>query len=174
VYSDAQGKDIQAPEDSFVETKTVMDILRERLLADPTRWSDEVSFDEFISGFLHWNEQTTTSPSGRHLGVYRALVTAYCNSSGESADLTPGLETSTQEMAEQILVMIHGLAATAARQGFYLHHWVKVVNVMIYKKPDCVELDKLRVILLLLQLNVNACSLFQNFMRIETSYGMYM
>jgi LPS O-antigen subunit length determinant protein (WzzB/FepE family) len=35
VYSDAQGNDIHALEDSFVETKTVMEILREHLLTDP-------------------------------------------------------------------------------------------------------------------------------------------
>jgi hypothetical protein len=49
-------------------------------------------------------------------------------------------------MAEQILIMIHGIAATAAKLGFYLHCWIQVVNVMIYKKPGCIELDKLRVI----------------------------
>jgi hypothetical protein len=49
-------------------------------------------------------------------------------------------------MAEQILGLIHGLAASAARHGFYLRRWVNVVNVMIYKKPGCIELDKLRVI----------------------------
>jgi hypothetical protein len=49
-------------------------------------------------------------------------------------------------MAEQVLMMIHGLAAAAAKYGFFLHRWIQVVNVMIYKKPGCVELDKLRVI----------------------------
>jgi hypothetical protein len=37
-------------------------------------------------------------------------------------------------MAGQILIMIHGLAATAAKHGFYLHRWIRVVNVMIYIK----------------------------------------
>jgi hypothetical protein len=49
-------------------------------------------------------------------------------------------------MAEQILLMIHGLASTAAKYGFYLHRWINVVNIMIYKKPGCIELDRLRVI----------------------------
>jgi hypothetical protein len=86
VYSDANGNDIQVLADFFVETKTVMNILCEHLREDPMRWSDEVSFDDFISGFLHWNKQTATSPSGRHLGMYGALVTVYCNSSGEFSD----------------------------------------------------------------------------------------
>jgi hypothetical protein len=49
-------------------------------------------------------------------------------------------------MAEQILIMIHGIASTAAKLGLYLHCWIQVVNVMIYEKPGCIELDKLRVI----------------------------
>jgi hypothetical protein len=49
-------------------------------------------------------------------------------------------------MVEQILTMIHGLATLAARLGFLLHQWIQVVNIMIYKKPGCVKLDKLRVI----------------------------
>ncbi|KAI2506261.1 hypothetical protein MHU86_8196 [Fragilaria crotonensis] len=34
----------------------------------------EISSDEVIRGFTGWKEQTSTSPSGRHLGHYRALI----------------------------------------------------------------------------------------------------
>jgi hypothetical protein len=100
----------------------IMELLQERQWDPGTKWSEGVSFNEFISGLLHWNERTSTSPSGRHLGLYKALVTSFCNSSGEfSADPADNdSELATQEMAEQILDMIHGLAATAARQAFYL------------------------------------------------------
>jgi hypothetical protein len=111
-----------------------MDLLRERHKANTDRWSNEDSFDEFISGLLHWNEKTSTSPSGRHLGLYGALVTAYCNSSGEFSKMRPGDDNTPQEMAEQVLKMVHGLAAFAAKYGFFLHRWIQVVNVMIYKK----------------------------------------
>jgi hypothetical protein len=53
---------------------------------------------------------------------------------------------SIQNQAEQILRVIHGLASKAAQLGFYLRRWLHVVNVMIYKKADCQELDRLRVI----------------------------
>lgn len=42
--------------------------------------------------------------------------------------------------------MIHGLVQLAANQGFYLHCWEKVFNIMIYKKPGCIELEKLRIL----------------------------
>jgi hypothetical protein len=75
-------------------------------------------------------ESTSTFPSGQHLGLYKALVTAHCNSSGEfSADPE---DPPTQDKATQILQPIHGLATQAATRGFYLSRWTQVVNVMIY------------------------------------------
>jgi hypothetical protein len=133
LYQDAAGRNINVLQDSFVETHTVMELLRERHKDQIVSWSEIVSFDEFIAGFLHWNEQTSTSPSGRHLGLCGALVTAYCNSSGEFTDQSDTYEATTKEMAVQMLCMIHGLASSAARHGFYLYHWVHIVNVMIYK-----------------------------------------
>jgi hypothetical protein len=134
VFHDAAGATIRLPEDSFTETETVMDLLRERHQAQCPGWSPFVSFDEFISGLLHWNEKTSTSPSGRHLGLYGALVTPYCDSSGEFSEYSDDEALNTKDMAAQILEMIHGLASTAARYGFYLHRWIHVVNIMIYKK----------------------------------------
>lgn len=37
----------------------------------------EMSLDDMIQGFAKWREQTSTSPSGRHLGIYKALVKAH-------------------------------------------------------------------------------------------------
>jgi hypothetical protein len=34
----------------------------------------EISEADFISGFKDWKESTSTSPSGRHLGHYKAIV----------------------------------------------------------------------------------------------------
>jgi hypothetical protein len=133
-YHDADGTEIHVPEESFLETKTVMELLRERHDANTHRWSDNVSFEEFISGLLHWNEATSTSPSGHHLVLYGALLTAYCNSSGEFSKQEPDDDSTPQEMAGQVLMMIHGLAAATAKHGFFLHRWIQVVNTMIYKK----------------------------------------
>jgi hypothetical protein len=117
---------------------------------------------------------TSTFPSGLHLGLYRALITAYIDASGEFSklddDATNNVPTSasdddpndpsteeattastvlqhtTQEKAESILQVIHSLTSTAAHFGFYLQRWTQVVNVMIYKKTGVIELNKLCVI----------------------------
>jgi hypothetical protein len=130
VYTDQDGHKIQVPEDSFIETKTVLQLLRERQREPGPRWSEEVSFNQFISDFLHWREKTSTSPSGRHLGLYGALVTASCNAGGEFSTYHKSEDHTTQEMSKQILMMIHRLAASAARLGFFLHRWIQVINIM--------------------------------------------
>ena len=143
-----EGTPFHCHDSPLLETKTVAAILQDTLQAGCPTWSPETSFQEFLSGILHWREATSTSPSGRHLGVYKALAVAHCNSSGEfgSPDPTPGSPPTTQDQATTILHAIHALAATAARRGFYLHRWIYVTNVMIYKKPGCIELNRLRVI----------------------------
>jgi hypothetical protein len=81
----------------------------------------------------------------------RHIVTAHIDSGGNvQLDLPDDDEdTSIQDMATHILHIlhiIHGLASLACLHGFYLDRWRIVVNVMIYKKPGVLELDKLRVI----------------------------
>jgi hypothetical protein len=149
VYRDADDHEVVLPDVTFIETATVIDILKERAHNPTTEWSPDVDFDDFISRLLHWRESTSTSPSSRHLGLYKALATAFCNSSDEfsdSSDAEDPEDPSTQEKAAQILHLIHELATIAATHGFYLRCWIQVINVMIYKKPGVIELNKLRVI----------------------------
>jgi hypothetical protein len=139
------GAPLTLPPGSFKETATVMTILREAAINPPPHWPAAITFDDFIKGLLKWRESTSTSPSGRHLGIYKTLVTVYLNSSGEFDAEEEGTMPSKYK-AESILGIIYGLATTAARLGFYLQRWTKVINVMIYKEPGNFNLDKLRVI----------------------------
>jgi hypothetical protein len=50
---------------------------------------------------------------------------------------------------EEILRLIHDLTSVATAHGFFLRHWIHVINVMVYKKTGCMELDCLWVIHLL-------------------------
>jgi hypothetical protein len=149
LYNTADGTQLVAPADSFLETQTVLDILKQRRGQQLLSWSAELDFDNFISARLHWKESTSTSPSGRHLGIYKGLVTTYINASGEfskSASEEDPDSLTFQEQGEAILRLIHGLASKAATLGFYLRRWMQVINIMIYKKIGCYELDQLRVI----------------------------
>jgi hypothetical protein len=145
ILNPADGNPLTLPPGSFKETETVIQILIEAANTPPPHWTAEVSFDDFIKGLLRWRESTSTSPSGRHLGIYKTLVTVHINSSGEFDAAAEG-ELSTKYKAQRILELVHGLATTTTRLGFYLQRWTRVINVMIYKEPGNYNLDKLRVI----------------------------
>jgi hypothetical protein len=87
-FLDSDGNPLQLPEGTFTETLTVLQLLREAFADRPPSIDATVSFDDFVDLFLHWNENTSTSPSGRHLGLYKSLVTAHCDSGSEFRDGT--------------------------------------------------------------------------------------
>jgi hypothetical protein len=98
-----------------------------------------------VTSFLHWNEKTSTSPSGRHLGLYQSIVTVHIDSGSEFDASTPDSQ-SVNSKATMILHAIHDVATCVAERGLYLDRWIYVVNAMIYKKAGVLELDELRVI----------------------------
>jgi hypothetical protein len=86
-YFDVNGQPIGLPDGTFAETATVLKRLREAMEDRPSSISITISFEDFVSSFLHhWSEHTSTSPSGRHLGIYKSLLTAHCNSRGKFDD----------------------------------------------------------------------------------------
>jgi hypothetical protein len=142
---DAEGHPLQLPAETFKETITVLAILRNAFADRPPEIEATVSFDAFIASFFHWNEQTSTSPSGRHLGLYKSLVTAHFDSGREFQDCDDD-GPSIKHKATAVLHAIHQIAAGTAQRGLYLTRWIFVVNAMIYKKAGVLELDELRVI----------------------------
>jgi hypothetical protein len=51
-----------------------------------------------------------------------------------------------KQKVSDILHAIHSLMDAASRKGFFLKRWTKVVNIMIYKSPGCIKLEKLCII----------------------------
>jgi hypothetical protein len=146
-YFDQDGNAIHLPANTFTETTTVLQLLREAFDDRPPGIEQNFSLDAFIGSFLHWNEKTSTSPSGRHLGLYKSLVTVHCDSGQEFRDC-PDDAPSLQHQATAVLDAIHLLSTGVAQRGLYLQRWTFVINAMIYKKAGVLELDELRVIYL--------------------------
>jgi hypothetical protein len=100
VYKDVADNDVVLPDIAFIETTTVLDILKERAKNPTTEWEPKLDFNHFLSSLLHWRETTSTSPSSRHLGLYKAVATVYCNSNEEftnPADSDDPFDIPTQE-----------------------------------------------------------------------------
>jgi hypothetical protein len=83
------------PVDTFLETNTILDLLRKPLQgAEQAHISSRITLSNFTTAIKVWSEKTSTSPSGRHLGHYKILVKTF-----EDPKTLPALK----EAAEDIL-----------------------------------------------------------------------
>ena len=82
-----------------------------------------ISSDDFKKGILQWKESTTTSPSGRHLGHYKAIV---------------------QDV--MLLESISTFMDIAITRGISISRWQQAVNVLIEKDVGDPKINRLRII----------------------------
>jgi hypothetical protein len=99
-----------------------------------------INEQEFRGKIISWRETTSTSPSGRHLGIYKSLYAAgpYVNdeTNPEQTIKFESLRSAQQDIAHLILEIINYCLAT----GHILERWKTIVNTMIFK------IHRLRVI----------------------------
>jgi hypothetical protein len=87
-----------------------------------------------------WDERTTTSPSGMHLGHHKALV--------RPRDLELS-SNEGKELENKRLALLHGqvdLMNYALTHGYSFNRWKVIVNVMLLKEPNNPRVHRLRVI----------------------------
>ncbi len=85
--------------------------------------SSEISFPPYRRAIKAWRESTSTSPSGRHLGMYKALL------------------DSTQITADMC-----GMLNSVKRRGLVPKRWCKAISVLLKKDPGSPDINRLRVI----------------------------
>jgi hypothetical protein len=92
-----------------------------------------ITKDQVAKGFKKWRENTSTSPSGCHLGIRR--ITSYqCT------------DTDSEEIRNNILQVQTDIINIPIQNGFSPTRWQTVVNAMLEKIPGKPYLHKLRVI----------------------------
>jgi hypothetical protein len=98
----------------------------------------ECTIDEDAANgiFRTWRESTATSPSGRHLGHYKATLAP----NGQP----PKQETTTP--GERIFNLYIKIMNIAINEGYSLKRWQTVISSMIEKIPGMPRIDKLRII----------------------------
>ena len=141
---DENNNPIELPDGYYQETHEVINLLKEKHKTSK-KWSHETCLNEFKRGILKWRESTTTSPSGRHLGIYRAVAIASDDKAKEFQDQDKN-KITTQQKATEILDLMYMLGFLAISLGCFLKRWTDVLNIMIYKKAGDINLDRLRVI----------------------------
>jgi hypothetical protein len=100
----------------------------------------EISKEDFISGFKGWKESTSTSPSGQHLGHYKAIV--------NDPDLKKQdpEKSHLQEWSTNFVSCLVKLLNIPIKYGFAPKRWCTSVTVMIEKDPGDPQIERLCVI----------------------------
>lgn len=106
---------------TFPETQIMLDALQP-FTPPATPVSIKISTDDYKNFFKKWDESTSTSPSGKHLGHYKAL-------------LSPGLnqEPPLTDKADEIIGLQTKLCQIAVTHGHVWKRWQDIVSVMIEK-----------------------------------------
>ena len=116
------------------DSPLVADMLKQLKRKLP-EFSATVSLEDISRRFRKWNEQTSTSPSRRHLGHYKSLL----------SPISPS-DDSESDDATSILDVHLSLINFCARTGYSLHRWQKIVTTTIPKEANNFKLHRLRVI----------------------------
>jgi hypothetical protein len=89
-----------------------------------------------------WKETTSTSPSGRHLGRYKALFAPSTYDIDEDTYFRDEFRRKQQSIAAYTLSIVN----YCIRHGHVLDRWKTIANVMIFKDPGNFKIHRLRVI----------------------------
>ena len=92
-------------------------------IKDSDQINTSISEEDVKKGFKNWNEQTTTSPSGRHLGHYKAII-------------------QDHKLLRYITLFLN----IALTNGITILHWSEATNIMIEKDPGIPKITRLRII----------------------------
>lgn len=101
-----------------------------------TKITDDITTEEFINAFKHWRENTSTSPSGRHLGHYKCLLVNDKNI----------YNIDNEDPKDNIMLVYYAITMTSINLGISLHRWQQSITAMIEKVQGCPKINKLRVI----------------------------
>ena len=102
----------------------------------------EITEKDFEGKIKSWNESTTTSPSGRHLGRYKSLYTDVPQTDDE---ISPG-DISIKAKQVFITRTIIAVINYCLRTGYVLERWKTIINTMIFKETGNYQIHRLRVI----------------------------
>ena len=133
-----------------------------KLLLQHLKMSDEmaniastatISDADFTGKLRVWKESTTTSPSGSHLGHYKALISKHAYSYVQDDDEGTENDVKLTELRDELNHMqtairqLHlQLINYALERGYSFQRWQKVANSILFKEPNNIKIHRTRVI----------------------------
>lgn len=105
----------------------------------------QITLSEMVSKLKIWPEQTSTSPSGIHLGHYKALI-KHLSPPIDSDKATKDRYQEIKNKQRQILEAHHQLLNYALQTGYSYNRWQTTSSSILRKDPNDFRIHRLRVI----------------------------
>ena len=109
-----------------------------------------ITESELAGKLKAWRESTTTSPSGMHLGHYKAMYARHQFSTDDPNEVVTPLHHANREKLDNIQHQIRAVHLTmlnyALKRGHSYERWRTIANTILFKDPDNVRLHRTRVI----------------------------
>jgi len=118
-------------------TQTLLEHLNNKLLPDTPR-NHPIDYKLLLNGIKKWPEKMTTSPSGRHLGIYKSLQRHVVEAPKTDKKSNPTPPPRLQQ-GRDILYLIFDIMTLALRHQHTLERWKMVWTIFIEKElgnPD--------------------------------------
>jgi len=113
---------------------------------DPVYQTHPLNYDDLQNGIKKWSKKTTTSPSSRHLGIYKSLQ-RHVTDKDDHTQPPP----ATQELITQgrdVLYLIFDRMGLALKHNYTLERWKIVWTIFIEKELGNPDLARLRCIMI--------------------------
>jgi len=108
-----------------------------------------LAFDDMIAGFWKWKERTFTSPSGRHLGIYKSLIKDTHKLKSKQPKKTKSATTKPlppEYDGKHVLQLIHQLLSMAIQHCHTYDRWRTIWNLFLEKDIGIPKITKLRAL----------------------------
>jgi hypothetical protein len=119
------------------QEKRIVNILRQ---IQVNEISSNIDLEDWKKKIKIWNERTRTSPSGVHLGHYKALHKPVMNSEDETMEIN----TVIQDMQTIIFETQLAIVNVAAKVRRPLNRWKNAVNIVTPKQKGTIDITKFR------------------------------
>jgi len=103
-------------------------------------------YEELQNGIKKWPEKTTTSPSGRHLGIYKSLQRHVVKKDDTRNPTNTPQEPITQ--GRDVLYLVFDIMSLALRHTYTLNRWKTVWTIFIEKEIGNPDLQRLRCLMI--------------------------
>jgi len=139
-FGDHINQGLPIPPDIPLDPATRLLLSHQKTLLPPAELTEHpLEFELLMKGFKKWPERTTTSPSGRHLGIYKSLLK-------DLPPSNPPPDYQPRTHGVDIMRCIYRLLLLALQHTHTYERWKVVWNMYLEKLPGSPYINCLRTL----------------------------